>query len=328
MKYKYIPFMIVLIIYNSAFSSPWPLVNFNQQHRNNGNFGECRKGYKDDILIGRHHMHDGLDIGADSGTSVYPVMSGTVYSFGNESIIIKTIDGELTIYHGYVHIDRNMSLVEGNSVTVSSTVLGTINEKNHLHLRYGLKDQIVADPIINFNLSPYNDSEKPTFATFDAITVVNSLDTSQSEDFYYYDVNTIQEGDRVDILVNVIDSVTIYGGNNNGIKWISALITGPGSYEKSIVGYYFSDFCTGHYPDPRLVFAPGSTTGKNIYNITNFEESNSFWDTSNCLEGSYKIFIEVGDFHNQSGTSNYNCKSRYIYISASPSQDKIGRNQK
>lgn len=320
--------MILLIISSRVHTSPWPLANVNQQHRNNGNFGECRKGYKNGILIGRHHMHDGLDIGADSGTAIYPVLTGTVYFTGPESITIKTIDGENTIYHGYVHIDRNMSLVEGNTVTASLTVLGTINENNHLHLRRGLKDNIVSDPIYYFDLSPYNDSEKPNFAFFDAIMVVNSLDTSQSENFYYYDVGTIQAGDRVDILVNVIDSVTTYGGNNNGVKWICALITGPLSYEKYIVGYYFSDFSTGHYPDPRLVFAPGSTTGNNIYNITNFEESNSFWDTSNCPEGSYKIFIEVGDFHNQSGTSNYNCKSRYIYISASPSQNKIGRNQK
>jgi murein DD-endopeptidase MepM/ murein hydrolase activator NlpD len=90
---------------------------------------------------GRYDFHRGIDIAADTGTEVTPMMEGVVYDvrvfngMGNTVIVKHETDPVLYSYYG--HLDQVLA-EEGNAVGVFD-VIGTIGETGsatypHLHL--------------------------------------------------------------------------------------------------------------------------------------------------------------------------------------------------
>ena len=73
-----------LLATTGAAAYPWPVKPFNKQHPIRANFGDPRTIFQLGLFQngiagpGTFLFHNGIDIAAKDGTSVYPVMSGVV----------------------------------------------------------------------------------------------------------------------------------------------------------------------------------------------------------------------------------------------------------
>lgn len=319
--------LFLICVSNNVFCEPWPIYPFDKQHKINGTFGECRSKKVDGVLIQRHHMHEGLDIHASEGTEVKPTLGGYVDKVDETKHYVRTIwsgyvDGIWkTFYTEYYHLkDIPNDIVKGTAITESKTLLGKTDSYNHLHLVFGKSiDEVgeVLNPLLY--LDNYIDNRKPVFSFLNGIQVVEDLDETVEDDKELFNLYSIQEGDKVDILVDVHDEVE--EGDNLGLFYIYLEIKNSQDYLIKSKLFYFNYWPDNYRPNPKLVYAPGSNTSKYIYNITNDETSNSFWDTNGLTEGLYTITIHAYDIE---FVDNYNyiwtneeIKSAQVWISGS-----------
>src|SRR6059058_6045496 len=121
----------------SASSYGWPVRPFDRQHPVRGSFADPRS-----IFLGaptRHGLltsacacsyHQGIDISAPDGTSVYPVRSGTVRIVTSEWVEVDSNAGSAFQYWHIAPLVR-----VGGHVEERRTVLGHIlKASNHVHL--------------------------------------------------------------------------------------------------------------------------------------------------------------------------------------------------
>lgn len=150
----------------AASAYPWPVKPFNRQHPIRANFGDPRTIFQIPLFQdgiegpGSFLFHNGIDISAPDGTSVYPVLSGTVHLLGGESVAVETPERGRSFQ--YFHIVPIVA--EGETVIAQRTVIGYIAKSwGHVHLTE-IRDGKVWNPLAPRGIAPYRDRTKPTVA--------------------------------------------------------------------------------------------------------------------------------------------------------------------
>ena len=144
----------------------WPLKPFDRQHPIRGAFGDPRIvslnlpfGWTGPRQTAAYSFHNGVDIGAEPGTPVYPVVSGRVVRANTGQIVVLTSDGRSFQYY---HLTKARAVQKGRCVVAYRTVLGWIRTSyEHVHLAE-IDNHVVHNPLDRGHLEPYRDSTKPT----------------------------------------------------------------------------------------------------------------------------------------------------------------------
>jgi hypothetical protein len=141
----------------------WPIKPFDRQHPIRGNFGDPRTiasttfGQDEQGSVGSFTFHNGIDISAQTGTRVYPVVSGTVKLTTGDRVVIVTNDDRT---FQYIHL--RPLVAPGRRVIADKTILGTVRpEWHHLHLTE-IDGFRVHNPVDPGHLEPYRDHTIPT----------------------------------------------------------------------------------------------------------------------------------------------------------------------
>jgi len=139
---------VLICVSNNGFSEQWPIYPFNQQHKINGTFGECRSKTVNDTLFQRHYMHDGLDIDAPEGNLVYATIRGWVDEVGDNYVRTRhiNIDWE-TFYTEYWHL-KDIEVEVGDAITAGTTLLGKTDSLRHVHYICGKSGGTVENPLL------------------------------------------------------------------------------------------------------------------------------------------------------------------------------------
>lgn len=141
----------------------YPVRPFLVQHPIRGNFGDPRTIQPNgDVPIGTPgaasvSFHNGVDISAETGTAVYPVVSGVAHIGYADEVIVGTGDGRV---FQYFHVKPTIQ--PGQHVIAYRTVIGhVLPQALHVHLSEidGFQVHNPADP---GHLEPYADSTIPT----------------------------------------------------------------------------------------------------------------------------------------------------------------------
>src|SRR5215471_4164098 len=106
----------------------WPVKPFGTQHPTHGVLGDPRTvnplqafGRTGPNREGAYSFHNGVDIAAEAGTPVYPVVSGKVVTALPGKIVVRTGDGRTFQYY---HLDS--AVHHGQVVVAQRTVIGTV----------------------------------------------------------------------------------------------------------------------------------------------------------------------------------------------------------
>jgi len=154
----------------------YPVRPFLVQHPIRGNFGDPRTVQPNgDVPIGTPgaalvSFHNGVDISAETGTAVYPVVSGVATIGYADEVIVGTGDGRV---FQYFHVKP--AIRRGQRVIAYRTVIGhVLPEALHVHLSEidGFQIHNPADP---GHLEPYADTTIPTVVN---VTYANASGTS------------------------------------------------------------------------------------------------------------------------------------------------------
>ena len=105
---------------------------------------------------GRVLVPFGVDIAAEDGTPVYPVVSGTVSKVTTDWVAVDTGGGR-----GFQYWHVKASVKTGDRVVARQTVLGTIlPHSGHVHLSELRQGQAI-NPLASGHLTPYADRTDP-----------------------------------------------------------------------------------------------------------------------------------------------------------------------
>lgn len=140
----------------------WPLKPFDRAHPIRGSFGDPRTVERSAEpqdgpgSRGSFQFHNGLDIVADDGTPVYPVLSGIADVRHSREVSVRTPGGRVFQYWHIVPRVRS-----GQQVVRGVTVLGTIQRgAHHVHLTE-IDRMRVVNPLAAGHLGPYADTQQP-----------------------------------------------------------------------------------------------------------------------------------------------------------------------
>jgi len=163
----------------NASAYPWPIKPFHEQHPIRANFGDPRTRFWNTMLTdglqgpGLFQFHNGIDIAADEGTPVYPILSGTVRLIDAAAVLVRSPGHKFQYFH------IKPAVHNGEHVVAERTVLGrVIHAANHVHLTE-IRGRRVWNPLARGGIAPYSDRTRPLV---DAIFArpVNSLVPIQS----------------------------------------------------------------------------------------------------------------------------------------------------
>jgi murein DD-endopeptidase MepM/ murein hydrolase activator NlpD len=149
---------------SAPYSYGWPVKPFDKPHPVRGSFGDPRTAFHAAPTTrgalkghGTFGFHQGVDISAPNGASVYPVVNGVVERVRNQWIRVDSGDG---LKFEYWHIRAAVS--EGDRVIARRTVLGRIlKPAAHVHLTEYRAGHVV-NPLLPGNLGPYRDTTQPS----------------------------------------------------------------------------------------------------------------------------------------------------------------------
>jgi hypothetical protein len=145
----------------------WPVKPFHEQHPVRGSFGDPRTVFAapptaDGVLHGSGHFsfHEGIDISAPNGTTVYPVRDGRVTAASlekaRERVVVLSPDG---VSFEYWHLTPRVRV--GQWVVTDRTILGTIlKPAGHVHLTE-VDDGRPVNPLAAGHIAPYRDATVP-----------------------------------------------------------------------------------------------------------------------------------------------------------------------
>ena len=147
----------------ASSSYGWPVRPFDQQHPVRGSFGDPRTVFTGHPTLrnlltsgGAFSYHQGIDISAPDGTSVYAVRSGVVRIVTRDWI---EVDSDGGVAFQYWHI--NSAVHVGDHVQAQTDVLGHImRASKHVHLTE-LSDGKAVNPLSPGHLGPYSDGTTP-----------------------------------------------------------------------------------------------------------------------------------------------------------------------
>lgn len=148
-----------------GYAYHWPIRPFDRQHPIRGGFGDPRIvsltlpfGWTGPRQTNAYSFHNGVDIGAEPGTPVYPVVSGRVVRANTGQIVVLTADGRSFQYY---HLTRAAAVQKGRCVVGYRTVLGWIRPGyEHVHLAE-IDNHVVHSPLAGGHLQPYRDWTRP-----------------------------------------------------------------------------------------------------------------------------------------------------------------------
>lgn len=158
----------------NASAYPWPIKPFHEQHPIRANFGDPRTLFWNTMLTdglrgpGLFQFHNGIDIAADEGTPVYPIMSGTASLIDGAAVLVRSPGHKFQYFH------IKPAVYDGQHVIAARTLLGrVIHAANHVHLTE-IRGRRVWNPLAVGGIAPYVDRTAPQV---DAIFArpVNSL---------------------------------------------------------------------------------------------------------------------------------------------------------
>lgn len=152
-----------------GYAYHWPVKPFDRQHPIRGAFGDPRIvsrglpfGWTGPTQTGAYSFHNGVDIGAEPGTPVYPVVSGRLVRANTGQIVVRTDDGRSFQYY---HLTKARAVQKGRCVVAYHTVLGWIRTGyEHVHLAE-IDNYVVHHPLDRGHLEPYRDWTKPAATT-------------------------------------------------------------------------------------------------------------------------------------------------------------------
>lgn len=141
----------------------WPVKPFDRPHPVRGSFGDPRTIFDAPPTMGGllhgggdFSFHQGVDISAENGTAVYPVVSGYVTAVTHEWVRISSGGGRA---FEYWHVRAAVHL--GERVTAFETVLGRVKRPAaHVHLTE-LRNGRAVNPLRPGHLTPYRDTTAP-----------------------------------------------------------------------------------------------------------------------------------------------------------------------
>ncbi len=149
-------------------SYPWPVRPFDRQHPIRGSFGDPRTVFQDPLFAdglngpGSFSFHNGVDIAAPNGTTVYPVLSGVAHLVDATAISVETLDGRT---FQYFHVIP--TVVDGEKVTARLSMLGYVQAPYaHVHLSE-IDGTRIANPLQKGHLAPYVDRTRPQVDTIE-----------------------------------------------------------------------------------------------------------------------------------------------------------------
>ncbi|MDI6703293.1 MAG: Ig-like domain-containing protein [bacterium] len=281
----------------------WPVDSFDKQHPINATLGEYRSKFHNGVDIGRFHR--GVDIGEPEKTNVYPVVSGTVAKivYRGKNSYVTVEDGNRKI--DYVHINPNPSIRVNQSVTAGETVLGTINDLNHLHFQ---EDEGAVNPLRPGGLTPFTDKGEPKVKKVEVVKD-STPDAPDAGKPFPTDSNGIPiVSGNVDIKVWAYDPRVNADGTPGerggmGIYRIGyevrkesdgTLVEGP-TYRIQF-DTISSDYKVKYVYDPKSSYIPVNF----IYLATNYPNSNGYWNTERLEDGRYKVKSLVEDIKGRS----------------------------
>jgi hypothetical protein len=140
----------------------WPVRPFHTQHPIRANFGDPRTVFFNPLYSdgidgpGSFSFHNGLDIAAPNGTTVYPVVSGTVKIIDASAVAVQTLDDRT---FQYFHVIP--TVVDGMKVLADVDRLGYIQAPYaHVHLSE-IDGTKVTNPLLKGHLTPFVDKTRP-----------------------------------------------------------------------------------------------------------------------------------------------------------------------
>ena len=155
----------------SAGAYGWPVAPFDVAHPVRAHFGDPRTRYFERYdperspTSGNFTFHNGVDISASPGASVYPVASGVVSQVRSSRIVVKAARRRT---FQYIHVVPRVAV--GDRVSARRTVLGTVEEQAaHVHLSELVGGRVV-NPLLRGHLSPYADRTVPKIVSIHART--------------------------------------------------------------------------------------------------------------------------------------------------------------
>jgi hypothetical protein len=133
---------------------------FHEQHPIRAFFGDPRTVFRnsDDADAGAFSFHNGVDVVAEDGTPVYPVITGTVIKVRPDEVVVTSEQGARTFQ--YWHLVPKVRLHQ--YVRAERSVLGTVQPgRGHVHLTE-IDGSVVENPLQAGHLMPYRDDTAPS----------------------------------------------------------------------------------------------------------------------------------------------------------------------
>ncbi len=285
---KYLIIGMLLNVYLFAFN--WP-VKESYNKRINSTMGEYRPG----------HLHAGIDVKGSKGTKVYPVVNGIVDTVGGDYVKIEGNDGK---FYDYVHIVPSSSMKRGKYVYKNSTLLGTTNNQNHIHLEINDGGENPLKSLDNFS-----DTGMATVYSFDFYKQGSSSKISAT-----YNGLPLLSG-KIDILAHARDKQSSGSSQNTAPYKICYMVKDKNNYIKIHKCNIQFDLTIGK--SLGLIYDTSKSTSSSYYYwVTNKMNSNSYLDTTNLPNGEYKITVYADDIDGGAYniSSSIGAETKRVYI--------------
>ncbi len=273
-------------------SYQWPVVpGGNDQQRVNSTFMEYRPG----------HFHDGVDIKADSGTSVITCSDNmkvlsidttdTYQGRPDKEVFVQELNAPYRIFF-YDHLQSIATGLNTNStLNAAGDKIGKTNFRNHLHFNEGANEEEVHPLRDGESLCRFSDSADPTIHSFRVHKEGQHGNNAQvpKEGNLYYVTG------KVDFLVKASDSISTYGGHNTGLFGVEYEIFDStlASLIKNTI-YFDTTWVANSY----LKFVYDTTLSNSStfwYIPTNHLTSNGYWDSQTVADGIYNLCFWAAD---------------------------------
>jgi len=289
----------------SGTSYGYPVKPFDREHLVRANLGDPRVQFNGPPTTktlmqanGSFSFHQGVDITADPGTPVYPVVDGTVTLVSTEWIRVGSDDGRAFEYWHIRPLVR-----KGQRVTARHTLLGRVRApSNHVHLTAYEHGRVV-NPLVPGRLTPYHDSTRP---------VVRAIMLRRSDSGPEVLPNFVRG--RIEIVADAEDSPTAPAG----AKWCGPVTPALVTWEiRRIWGRVVVpkrvafDFRTSVPSNSSFwrIYARGTYQNQTVFgNHYSYLERGTYlfklahFDTRTLRDGVYDLIVKASDVRGNSGS--------------------------
>jgi hypothetical protein len=283
----------------------YPVKPFDREHLVRANLGDPRVQFNGSPTMhtvlkgnGSFSFHQGVDIAANPGTPVYPVVDGTVTHVASEWIRVESPRGRAFEYWHIHPLVRN-----GQRVTARQTLVGRVRApSNHVHLTEYVHGRVV-NPLVPGRLTPYHDSTRP---------VVRAITLRRSDSGPEMLPNFVRG--RIEIVADAEDSPTApTGAKWRGpvtpalVTWKIRRITGRVVVRQRVA----FDFRSAVPPNSSFwrIYARGTYQNQTVFgNHYSYQERGrylfklSHFDTRTLRDGVYDLIVKASDIRGNSGS--------------------------